>query len=89
MSSVGIRRTQYVIKNLWFLQLSIASPEFSPEFETENPDVIRRALDAFVKGKADFADDLIAEVNVAAGCSSTLTFDWKAAKHSSFSRIDK
>lgn len=61
----------------------------SVNVETEKPDVVRRALAAFVAGKADFADYLIAEVNVAAGCSSTLTFDRKAARHSGFSKIDR
>jgi predicted nucleic-acid-binding protein len=61
----------------------------SSNVETENAEVVQRALDAFVAGKADFADYLIAEVNLAAGCSSTLTFDRKAARHSGFSKIDE
>lgn len=61
----------------------------SANVETGSPDVVRRALDAFVEGKADFADYMIAEVNVAAGCSTTLTFDRKAAQHPSFSRLGK
>lgn len=55
----------------------------------ENEETVRRALDAFVGGKADFVDYLIAEVNAAACCSTTLTFDRKAAQHSSFSRLGK
>jgi predicted nucleic-acid-binding protein len=61
----------------------------SANVEMESEETVRRALDAFVKGKADFADYLIAEVNAAAGCSTTLTFDRKAAQHSSFSEIGK
>jgi len=61
----------------------------SSNVETENEKTIERALADFVVGKADFADYLIAEVNKVAGCSSTLTFDRKAAKHSSFSRLEK
>lgn len=61
----------------------------SANVETENARVVERALAAFVEGKADFADYLIAEVNREAGCSSTLTFDHKAAKHSGFSKIGK
>lgn len=61
----------------------------STNVETANPKVIRRALDAFVKGKADFADYLIAELNAEAGCTTTLTFDNKAARHSSFSKLGK
>lgn len=59
----------------------------SANVELEDDGTVRRALDAFVQGKADFADYLIAEVNAAAGCTTTLTFDRKAAQHSSFSRI--
>ncbi|MES1989721.1 MAG: type II toxin-antitoxin system VapC family toxin [Pseudomonadota bacterium] len=61
----------------------------SSNVETDNPDVVRLALVAFVAGKADFADYLIAEINVDAGCASTLTFDRKAAKHSSFSKLGR
>ncbi len=61
----------------------------SANVELEDEDTVRRSLDAFVKGKADFADYLIAEVNAAAGCSTTLTFDRKAAQHPSFSRLGK
>lgn len=61
----------------------------SSNVETDSPDVVRSALAAFVAGKADFADYLIAEINRDAGCTSTLTFDRKAAKHSSFSKLGK
>ncbi|HEX7777538.1 MAG TPA: VapC toxin family PIN domain ribonuclease, partial [Parvibaculum sp.] len=61
----------------------------SANVETENPDAVKRALAAFVAGKADFADYLIAEVNLAAGCSSTLTFDRKAARNAGFSKVGK
>lgn len=61
----------------------------SANVEMESENTVHRALDAFVGGKADFADYLIAEVNAAAGCSSTLTFDRKAAQHPSFSRLTK
>ncbi|MEX1153570.1 PIN domain-containing protein, partial [Parvibaculum sp.] len=61
----------------------------SANVELESEAAVRRALDAFVESKADFADYLIAEVNAAAGCSTTLTFDRKAAQHSSFSMVGK
>jgi len=61
----------------------------SSNVETENVKTIERALAAFVVGKADFADYLIAEVNLASGCSTTLTFDRKAEKYSGFSKIKK
>lgn len=61
----------------------------SSNVESENADTVERALAAFVSGKADFADYLIAEVNRASGCSTTLTFDRKAAKHSAFTKLGK
>ena len=46
---------------------------------TEDSDLVRVALSAYRRG-ADFADALIADTNVAAGCTKTVTFDRKAAK---------
>lgn len=48
---------------------------------------LERALDSWDGGPADFADYFIAELNVEAGCRSTLTFDAKAAKHPAFSPV--
>ena len=59
----------------------------SANVETANPGAIRRALDAFAEGAADFADYLIAESNSDAGCTTTLTFDRKAASHPSFTAL--
>ena len=47
--------------------------------ETEQSDSVWSALRAYRKG-ADFADVIIADVNLRAGCSKTMTFDRKAAK---------
>jgi predicted nucleic-acid-binding protein len=49
--------------------------------------LVRAALDACAGSKAGFADALIGEVNRAAGCSSTATFDRKAARLDGFSRV--
>lgn len=48
---------------------------------------VARALRAFVAGGADFADCLIERISAAAGCSQTMTFDAKAAKHAGMSLI--
>lgn len=45
------------------------------QFSVENRDSVRRALDAFVEGRGDFADYLIGERNRRAGCRITVTFD--------------
>ncbi|MBI2376944.1 MAG: type II toxin-antitoxin system VapC family toxin [Deltaproteobacteria bacterium] len=39
-----------------------------------------RALAAFRRGTADFADQLIAQLNASAGCGKTYTFDKAAAR---------
>jgi predicted nucleic-acid-binding protein len=41
----------------------------------EEPDAVRRAVEFTRTGKADFADYLIGELNLARGCRYTVTFD--------------
>jgi predicted nucleic-acid-binding protein len=57
------------------------------EFVLEGVAHVRSALVAYAASSADFADALIGEVNRAAGCSSTATFDRKAARLDGFSRV--
>ena len=45
------------------------------EIEIEDRDSVRRALALFQVGKADFADYLIGDCNLADGCERTVTFD--------------
>jgi predicted nucleic-acid-binding protein len=44
-------------------------------FEIQDRDLVRRALESYRSGKADFADYLIGWQDRRAGCSETLTFD--------------
>ncbi|MGH9607524.1 MAG: PIN domain-containing protein [Terracidiphilus sp.] len=46
----------------------------------ERPEVVEKALQAYRRGKADFADCLIAAAAKAAGCDRTVTFDRIAAR---------
>jgi predicted nucleic-acid-binding protein len=48
------------------------------ELSFENHDLVRGAVAAYRKG-AGFADALVAAGNAAAGCSTTITFDARAA----------
>ena len=41
----------------------------------EGPDEVKRAVDAYAAGRGDFADYLLAEQAIAAGCSAIATFD--------------
>jgi predicted nucleic-acid-binding protein len=47
----------------------------SDAIEVEERSSVRRALDLFTSGKADFADYLIGETDAERGCTKTVTFD--------------
>lgn len=49
--------------------------------EFEDFDCIRRAIAAFSDDGVDFPDVLLGERNREVGCTATLTFDSKAARH--------
>ena len=49
-------------------------------------DVLTRALEAYRRGKGDFADYVLREDAVAAGCESVFTFDKALLKEPGFSR---
>ena len=51
-----------------------------PELVFESPEEAARALQRFHVGPADFSDYLLAEIDRAAGCVSTATFDGDAIK---------
>ncbi len=51
----------------------------APEFVIQQPDLVGQAVAAFESGKAQFPDCLIGAMNLASGCSTTLTFDQDAA----------
>ena len=45
------------------------------QFQIENDALVRRGLDAYRNGRADFADYLIGEICREAGCGDCVTFD--------------
>lgn len=45
------------------------------QFSIADRDLVRRALAAYRDGRGDFADYLLGARNVAAGCTTTVTFD--------------
>lgn len=57
------------------------------DVEFESADILRKALRRYSKGKGDFADYLIAEINRENGASVTYTFDRKAGSDELFSII--
>ena len=54
------------------------------QLEVMEPEVVWRTLDDYKHSNADFPDHLLARVNEAEGCESTVTFDKKAAKQPAF-----
>jgi predicted nucleic-acid-binding protein len=54
------------------------------QLDIESSNDVAAATKDFRSGTADFADCLLVRVNSAAGCSSTVTFDRKAAKLKGF-----
>ena len=45
------------------------------QFVVGDKDLVRRGLDAYRAGKADFADCVIGAIHADAGCAKTVTFD--------------
>jgi len=54
------------------------------QLEVASPELVWRALEDYKKSAADFSDHLLARVNEAVGCDSTVTFDKKASKQPAF-----
>lgn len=57
------------------------------QIEIENRQLALGSFQEYQKSQADFADCLIGQANQAFGCTTTYTFDKKAAKLPSFSHL--
>jgi predicted nucleic-acid-binding protein len=57
------------------------------EFESE--EVVKRSLEDFRNGSADFADYLLMNDGLSSGCTTTLTYDQKAGRHPGFTLLKK
>lgn len=53
-------------------------------FVIQDRDLVRRAVEAYRRGPADFSDYLIGEQDRRAGCDTTLTFDRRLATAEGF-----
>jgi predicted nucleic-acid-binding protein len=58
-----------------------------PQIVLSDREVVMRALNAFESGGPGLADYLIGELNAAAGCRTTLTFDKAAGKTLHFTQL--
>jgi predicted nucleic-acid-binding protein len=54
------------------------------ELEVAEPEIVWRALADYKNSQADFPDHLLARVNQARGCETTVTFDKETAKQPAF-----
>ena len=59
----------------------------APEFTIPMADEAARATEHFRKGSASFSDCFLAELNLVAGCDTTVTFDVLAAKSAGFTLL--
>lgn len=59
----------------------------SKQLVVERADLVVRALRVHASGKADFPDCLIERSAASAGCSRTMTFDVRAARHAGMTLI--
>lgn len=50
------------------------------QFQVQDPQIVWKALNLTRRGKADFADCLISQINMAGGCDTTVTLDRAAAE---------
>ncbi len=57
-------------------------------FSFEDPAIVRKALDAYQQGKADFSDFLIGAKSEARGARTTFTFDRALARQQGFSTLE-
>ena len=73
-----VRRVEIVVK---LEQLAAAA-----EVVLQNRAAVTRAIEQYKKGRADFADYLIAETSTDAGASPVYTFDDKALRTAAFRR---
>ena len=54
------------------------------QFVVGDKDIVRKALDQYRAGKADFADYVIGALDQDAGCRKTITFDRRLRGHQAF-----
>ena len=56
-------------------------------FLVQHYEQVKKAIDRYRRGPADFADYLIGHLNEQAGCKSTVTFDRQLASEAGFSAL--
>ena len=83
---------------VWVMATSYATPRetivdvverllTAPQLTIERADIVWRAVAVFRDSRADFSDALIAALGIEAGCSTTVTFDRRAAVSPGFEAL--
>lgn len=86
----GFIAREVMVETVWVLERAYGLPRDriaaaleglleARELVVETAERVGVALDRYAKGGAGFSDQMIALAGVAAGCTTTLTFDRKAA----------
>jgi predicted nucleic-acid-binding protein len=94
VNSVVIAETAWVLERTLKLARPDVSKVVSHLLYAKNITVgsdaeVRAAQSEFEQSNANLADCLIAQLNLTAGCSHTLTFDRKASRTSGFRHVDE
>lgn len=93
VNAIVIAETAWILEQKLKLARSDVSEVIDRLLHAENITVgndvaVRAAQMQFEPSSANFADCLIAQLNLAAGCSHTLTFDRKAGRTAGFRHVE-
>jgi predicted nucleic-acid-binding protein len=93
VNSVVIAEIAWVLEQQLRLARPIVSEVLNRLLYAENITVgndaeVRAAQSEFVRSSANLADCVIAQLNLSAGCTHTITFDRKAARSAGFRHVD-
>ena len=80
LNTIVLCETAWVLRSVYGfdrnqLREALSRVVATRQFSVENLGIVRRAVDAFGRGKGDFADYLIGFLNQQSGCRTTATFD--------------
>ena len=90
VSCIVLCETAWVLRRLFSQSKADIADHFerildTDVFQVEEEDAVRKALRLTRKGKGDFADYLIGQLNLERGCRWTVTFDRSLRSDSAFS----
>jgi predicted nucleic-acid-binding protein len=89
VNDVVVAETAWILRKKLKLNKAVVADTFerllaASNVEVADEDVLRRAIARYLDGPADLADELIGQINLSAGCVTTLTFDKDAGGSAAF-----